>query len=82
MLCNDFDIYYELLLYVFFMRKLIEIFRMIKDVNFFFVFGFINIFNVSFYEFVKIFILLIFLRSLLFSIEIMDIKINKIEDFI
>lgn len=64
------------------MRKLIEIFRMIKDVNFFFVFGFINIFNVSFYEFVKIFILLIFLRSLLFSIEIMDIKINKIEDFI
>lgn len=64
------------------MRKLIKIFRMIKDVNFFFVFGFINIFNVSFYEFVKIFILLIFLRSLLFSIEIMDIKINKIEDFI
>lgn len=64
------------------MRKLIEIFGMIKDVNFFFVFGFINIFNVSFYEFVKIFILLIFLRSLLFSIEIMDIKINKIEDFI
>lgn len=63
------------------MRKLTEIFRMIKDVNFSLVFGFINISNASFHEFVKTLISSTLLRSSLFSIEIMDTKTNKTEDF-